>query len=274
MEEQRQEEQLMDTLNIKEPKKGHEGIVVETVGVHTVDSTGSGISKATANTQESTTCGSTTGSKRSYRQCHGEETKTPHARINFLRSPSHLKEDVEMEFRVPSAVLSHRTNSYHTGTEASSIGSLSTTSDRNARTPASVAAQFSLDSDDDSYRVATMEDAANHTVILKETQEQLRVTKEQWKATQKELRDNKKELAQIREKAQIVKRELKNFNQEWESQQTLLRNKDKELERLRLIIADRTLQLTEKTGELSITKVALVASENGLAASKKQLHGR
>ncbi|CAB9511092.1 expressed unknown protein [Seminavis robusta] len=109
---------------------------------------------------------------------------------------------------------------------------------------------------------------------LKVTQTQLRITPEQWKMAQRELEDNRNELDTIRQKAKLVKRQLKNFQKEWESQQNLMRNKDKELERLRLIIAERTLQLTEKTGELSITKVALVAAENGFTSCKKQVRSR
>lgn len=297
-EDERQEAHILDALSIvesnqtmreakqrfsKDTSMGCDEITIETVGIHTANSS---TSKETANTKESTTC---TGKRSSKRQCHGAETKTQHARIKFMKSPSHLKEDVEMELKIPSNLLSHRTGSYHTGTDASSIESLSTYSEEHnfaPRHPVGEPAHSCTESvsDHDRNDMVLLEKrgspreekskakTTDEEVFLKDTRNRLRATYEQWKITQRELRENKQELAEIREKAQMVKRELKSFNMEWESQQTLLRNKDKELERLRLIIADRTLQLTEKTGELSITKVALVASENGWAACKKQVN--
>jgi len=106
------------------------------------------------------------------------------------------------------------------------------------------------------------------------TEEQLKYTQQQLLKTKTELYKNQKELLTVRQQSTKVQQEIQAFHQDRDSQHALMRNKDKELERLRLIIADRTLQLTEKTGQLSITKVALVSSENDLTDANKQLQSR
>jgi hypothetical protein len=103
-----------------------------------------------------------------------------------------------------------------------------------------------------------------------ETQAQLRTIHSQWKAAQRELRESRNEMDAMREEAEKVKRQM-SFHKPLEAQESMMKNKDKELKRLKGLVAERTLDLSEKTGELTMIKVALVATENRLQECQKQL---